>query len=285
MPRRADDPGEIIRMQARLANSGYGIERLEISRIRTLVAQLAALSVAPEILPTLLSVARTLTREWADAWYTRTNAELRKLVLREDAIARKLAPRKVRPLTNGASIAGRPLDGLTLREWVNKTANSLRDEAVREARRASRPGGSARDTRRTVRRTLERKARHHVRGISRMAATGATNQTHQRVWRQSGARYVLFNAIIDGRTSAPCRSLPPDGVGPSATPASSYRRCTSGAARSCRLSTAKASKRRSTTTSGSGPSHPGTRTGYSAKRAASSTGRAGRSGTCCGRMA
>ena len=45
-----------------------------------------------------------------------------------------------------------------------------------------------------------------MRGISRMAATGTVNQTHMRVWKQSGAQYVIFTAIIDERTSAPCRA-------------------------------------------------------------------------------
>ena len=53
MARRADDPGEIIRMQARLANAGLAFEKPQASRIRTLVAQLAALAVAPDSLSRL----------------------------------------------------------------------------------------------------------------------------------------------------------------------------------------------------------------------------------------
>ena len=193
-------------MQARLARAGLAVERVEVSHLRTLAATLAALAVDPDIAPTLKATVTSVVREWSAGWYDRLNTQLDRLILREDAIARRLAPKAVRPIKRISVVRSAPLDGLTAKEWIDKTAAALRDQTLRDSRLARLRGQLSDRRSGEIRRTLQRRARHHVRGVSRMAATGAVNQTHRRVWKQSGATYVLFNAIIDGRTSAPCRA-------------------------------------------------------------------------------
>ena len=136
----------------------------------------------------------------ASAKRSRTIARNRRRVA--DEIRQRLAT--VRPVAPDLPAS---IDGHTIQEWTRRTGRRASELAVQTGRRGAATSRAPATIRRTTRLLVGRHTRRAVLAVSRMAATHATAHAHLRIWRDSGARVVVYTAILDSITSAICRAL------------------------------------------------------------------------------
>lgn len=203
--------GDIIRMQMRIVRSGNAIERAQSQRLRQLLATLAAAYAVDDA--SLATIVASATSEWAAGMAASIRSEMDAIWLREYAAAARVSVRAeqvgatpVRGAPRGPAWP-RTIDGLTLDEWTSRAAAQARDTTLQVIRRGRVSGRTPGAIQRGVRLVVGARARRTVTAISRMTATHAATHAHVGVWRDSGARVVVWTSILDGNTSPICRAL------------------------------------------------------------------------------